>query len=186
MSLEITKCLGEVPLLLPLESRNYSDLPGLFVAVPRHCLEKPCDARGCALIPAQRSNITHTWSVRAQHGAHRGGFPCAAMASRTGATSQVVQHGRCPRSMMFTNQPLPSSPTITLTSSVFQVALFVALSGRLAERSWEPAPPIALCEDDMVWTAVLMSRAVILCLQPTESRRALLACGRHDLALKDL
>ena len=166
MSLEITKCLGEVPLLLPLESRNYSDLPGLLVAVPRHCLEKPCDARGCALIPAQRSNITHTWSVRARHGAHRGGFPCAAMASRTGATSQVVQHGRCPRSMMFTNQPLPSSPTITLSSSGFEVALFVALSGRPAEGSWEPGlhgrccvPPMALCEDDMVRTAVLMSRA---------------------------
>ena len=43
MSLEIAKCLGEVPLLRPLESRNYSDLPGLQVLLPAALSDRPAE-----------------------------------------------------------------------------------------------------------------------------------------------
>ena len=43
MSLEITLCLGEVPLLLPLESHNYSDLPGLQVPLPAALSDRPAE-----------------------------------------------------------------------------------------------------------------------------------------------
>jgi hypothetical protein len=43
MSLEITKCLGEVPLLLPLGPRNYSDLPGLQDPLPAALGGRPAE-----------------------------------------------------------------------------------------------------------------------------------------------
>ena len=43
MSLEITKCLGEVPLLLPFESHNYSDLLGLQVPLPAALSGRPAE-----------------------------------------------------------------------------------------------------------------------------------------------
>ena len=85
-----------VPCLRPTRSLRalLPMFPNLWAAQPR--VDRQHAARGCALIPAERSNITHALSACALLDAHRGGFPSARRPERPGCSHQLRFAPRVP------------------------------------------------------------------------------------------